>query len=118
MMAVGPRLVTNHYLPGRGLPSSHLDIYQYGRKSSGDLSNTPINSTPIRYIRTLLLIRAANNAVAMSMPGQSLHLYWLPLFTLQAMGHTLEPTVISTSLTLFTLLRLPLMFLRKSTILI
>ncbi|KAF8907317.1 ABC transporter [Gymnopilus junonius] len=60
------------------------------------------------YIYTLLLIRAANNAVAMSMPVLASVLAFI---TYSASGHTLEPGVIFTSLTLFTLLRLPLMFL-------
>ena len=63
-----------------------------------------------RYIRTLLLIRAGNNAVAMSMPVLASVLAFI---TYSATGHTLEPAAIFTSLTLFTLLRLPLMFLRK-----
>ncbi|PPQ68225.1 hypothetical protein CVT26_005758 [Gymnopilus dilepis] len=62
----------------------------------------------MKYIRSLLLIRAANNAVAMSMPVLASVLAFI---TYGATGHTLEPGVIFTSLTLFTLLRLPLMFL-------
>ena len=38
----------------------------------------------------------------------------LAFITYSATGHTLEPGVIFTSLTLFNLLRLPLMLLRKS----
>ncbi|KAF8199630.1 ATP-binding cassette transporter YOR1 [Pholiota molesta] len=62
----------------------------------------------MKYIRSLLLIRAANNAVAMSMPVLASVLAFI---TYSLTGHTLEPGVIFTSLTLFTLLRLPLMFL-------
>ncbi|KJA16429.1 hypothetical protein HYPSUDRAFT_207024 [Hypholoma sublateritium FD-334 SS-4] len=62
----------------------------------------------MKYIRTLLLIRAANNAVAMSMPVLASVLAFI---TYSATGHTLEPAVIFTSLTLFTLLRLPLTLL-------
>ncbi|KAF9484351.1 ABC transporter [Pholiota conissans] len=65
----------------------------------------------MKYIRSLLLIRAANNAVAMSMPVLASVLAFI---TYSATGHTLEPGVIFTSLTLFTLLRLPLMFLPVS----
>ncbi|KAF8969223.1 ABC transporter [Flammula alnicola] len=65
----------------------------------------------IAYIRSLLLIRAANNAVAMSMPVLASVLAFI---TYSASGHTLEPGVIFTSLTLFNLLRLPLMFLPVS----
>ncbi|KAF8150782.1 ABC transporter [Crassisporium funariophilum] len=60
------------------------------------------------YIRSLLLIRSANNAVAMSMPVLASVLAFI---TYSATGHTLEPGVVFTSLTLFNLLRLPLMFL-------
>ncbi|KDR78881.1 hypothetical protein GALMADRAFT_244520 [Galerina marginata CBS 339.88] len=63
------------------------------------------------YIRSLLLIRAANNAVALSMPVLASVLAFI---TYSATGHTLEPGVIFTSLTLFNLLRLPLMFLPVS----
>lgn len=62
-----------------------------------------------RYIRTLLLIRSANNAVAMSMPVLASVIAFV---TYSLTGHTLEPAVIFASLSLFTLLRLPLMFLR------
>lgn len=62
------------------------------------------------YIRSLLLIRSANNAVAMSMPVLASVLAFI---TYSATGHSLEPGVIFASLTLFNLLRLPLMFLRK-----
>jgi hypothetical protein len=63
----------------------------------------------IRFIRSLLLVRAANNAVALSLPALASVLSFV---TYSLSGHTLEPAVIFTSLTLFTLLRLPLIFLR------
>jgi ABC-type multidrug transport system fused ATPase/permease subunit len=63
------------------------------------------------YIYNLLVIRAANNAVAMSMPVLASVLAFI---TYSATGHTLRPDVIFTSLTLFNLLRLPLMFLPVS----
>jgi len=60
----------------------------------------------------LLFIRATNNAMAMTMPV----LASIPAFiTYSATGHTLDPGVIFTSLSLFNLLRIPLMFLRKFT---
>jgi hypothetical protein len=65
----------------------------------------------LRYIRSLWLIRAANNAVAMSMPVLASVLAFI---TYSATGHALEPAVIFTSLTLFNLLRMPLILLRKS----
>jgi ABC-type multidrug transport system fused ATPase/permease subunit len=65
----------------------------------------------IHYVRALLLIRAANNAVAVSLPVLASVLSFV---TYSLSGHQLEPAVIFTSLTLFNLLRMPLMFLRKS----
>jgi ABC-type multidrug transport system fused ATPase/permease subunit len=65
----------------------------------------------IHYIRTLLLTRAANNAVALSLPALASVLSFVA-YSLS--GHELEPAVIFTSLTLFQLLRLPLMFLPMS----
>lgn len=62
-----------------------------------------------RFIRSLLLIRSAMNAVGMSMPTLASVLAFV---TYSATGHSLEPGVIFASLTLFNLLRLPLMFLR------
>ncbi|KAH6913063.1 ATP-binding cassette transporter YOR1 [Coprinopsis sp. MPI-PUGE-AT-0042] len=62
-------------------------------------------------IRSLLLIRAAMNAVAMSMPALASVLAFV---TYSATGHELEPGVIFASLTLFNLLRFPLMFLPVS----
>ncbi|KAJ7758854.1 ABC transporter [Mycena maculata] len=59
------------------------------------------------YIRSLLLLRSGTNAVAMSMPALASVLAFVT-FTLT--GHTLEPSIIFASLTLFNLLRLPLMF--------
>jgi ABC-type multidrug transport system fused ATPase/permease subunit len=63
------------------------------------------------YIRNLILIRAATNAVAMSMPVLAAVLAFV---TYSLSGHVLEPDKIFTSLTLFTLLRLPLMMLPTS----
>lgn len=62
-------------------------------------------------IRSLLLIRSAMNAVAMNMPALASVLAFV---TYSATGHELEPGVIFASLTLFNLLRLPLMFLPVS----
>lgn len=49
------------------------------------------------------------NAVAMSLPALASVIAFV---TYSATGHDLEPSIIFTSLTLFNLLRLPLMFLR------
>lgn len=59
-----------------------------------------------RYIRSILLIRSASNAVAMSLPVLASILSFV---TYSLSGHSLNPAVIFTSLTLFTLLRMPLM---------
>ncbi len=63
-----------------------------------------------RFVRSLLLVRAANNSVAVSMPALASVLAFV---TYSVTGHQLEPSVIFASLTLFQLLRLPLMFLRE-----
>ncbi|KAJ7841321.1 ABC transporter [Mycena olivaceomarginata] len=79
------------------------------------------------YIRSLLLLRSGTNAVAMSMPGNVLIFLFfvfsdffflffsealasvLAFVTYSLTGHTLQPSVVFASLTLFNLLRLPLM---------
>ncbi|KAJ7086114.1 ABC transporter [Mycena belliarum] len=63
------------------------------------------------YIRSLLLLRSGTNAVAMSMPALASVLAFV---TYSLTGHKLEASVIFASLTLFNLLRLPLMFLPVS----
>ncbi|KAK0469891.1 ABC transporter [Desarmillaria tabescens] len=63
------------------------------------------------FVRSLLLVRAANNAVALSMPALASVLAFV---TYSVTGHQLQPSVIFASLTLFQLLRLPLMFLPVS----
>ncbi|KAG6861355.1 hypothetical protein C0995_001088 [Termitomyces sp. Mi166 len=65
----------------------------------------------LAYIRSLLLIRSANNAVALSMPVLASVIAFV---TYSLTGHDLEPSLIFSSLALFTLLRLPLMFLPVS----
>ncbi|TDL28197.1 ABC transporter [Rickenella mellea] len=65
----------------------------------------------ISYVRSLLLLRSANNAVAFSLPVLAAVLSFVA-YSLS--GHKLEAAVIFTSLTLFQLLRLPLMFLPLS----
>ncbi|KAF7312085.1 ABC transporter protein [Mycena indigotica] len=59
------------------------------------------------YIRSLLLLRSSLNALAMAMPALASVLSFV---TYSLTGHSLEPSVIFASLTLFNLLRLPLMF--------
>ena len=64
-----------------------------------------------RYIRSLLLIYSANNSIAMSMPTIAAVLAYI---TYSASGHPLLPASLFSSLTLFNLLRVPLLYLRKS----
>ncbi|PWN53455.1 putative YOR1-ABC transporter [Violaceomyces palustris] len=59
-------------------------------------------------IRKILIIRSANNAIAFSLPVLAAVLAFV-IYSLT--GHDLNPAVIFTSLTLFQLLRMPLMFL-------
>ena len=67
-------------------------------------------TSSISYVRTMLLIRAGNMAVAMATPA----LASVAAFLVYAgTGHELTPAIIFASLTWFQLLRLPLMMLRK-----
>ncbi|KAJ3555698.1 hypothetical protein NM688_g2432 [Phlebia brevispora] len=68
-------------------------------------------SKEIGYIRSLLMIRAANNAVAITLPVLASVLSFV-VYSLS--GHSLNAADIFSSLTLFTLLRMPLMFLPLS----
>lgn len=70
---------------------------------------------PSRYIRTLLIIKSAMNAVAISLPSLASVIAFV---TYSLTGHSLTAANIFTSLTLFNLARLPLMFLRVSFIVI
>ncbi|KAH8100094.1 P-loop containing nucleoside triphosphate hydrolase protein [Cristinia sonorae] len=62
----------------------------------------------LKYIRSLLIIRGGNNAVAISLPVLASVLSFV---TYAALGHQLNAADIFASLTLFNLLRLPLMLL-------
>jgi len=59
----------------------------------------------------MLLVRAGNMAVAISIPAMASVVAFL---VYAGTGHQLTASVIFSSLTLFQLLRLPLMLLRKS----
>ncbi|KIJ46424.1 hypothetical protein M422DRAFT_165131 [Sphaerobolus stellatus SS14] len=67
-----------------------------------------LRNKEIKGIRSLLIIRAANNAAASSLPTLAAVLSFV-VYSLT--GHPIEAAVIFSSLTLFQLLRLPLMFL-------
>ncbi|CAE6463976.1 hypothetical protein ACGC1H_006664 [Rhizoctonia solani] len=62
----------------------------------------------LKYIRSLLLIRSANNAVAFSLPVLASVISFV---SYSLSGHDLDPAIIFASLTLFQMLRMPLMFL-------
>lgn len=97
---------------GSAFPQAHLGVPSEGNHVSKGLcfESTTLNSCLSSYVRSLLLIRSANNAVAFSLPVLAAVLSFIA-YSLS--GHKLEPAVIFTSLTLFQLLRLPLMFLRE-----
>jgi len=63
----------------------------------------------MQHIRSLLLIRAANSAIAFTSPVLAAIVSFI---VYAAMGHALDPAVIFTALTLFQLLRMPLQFMR------
>jgi ABC-type multidrug transport system fused ATPase/permease subunit len=67
--------------------------------------------TEMKHIRSLLLIRAANHAIAFTLPVLAAVVSFV---VYAAIGHTLDPAVIFTALTLFQLLRIPLQFMRMS----
>ncbi|KAF8907014.1 P-loop containing nucleoside triphosphate hydrolase protein [Gymnopilus junonius] len=67
-----------------------------------------IRKNELRYIRCLLLIRAFNNAVAASFPILATILAFI-CYSLS--GHSLNPGIIFSSLSLFQLLRTPVMLL-------
>ncbi|PIL29785.1 ATP-binding cassette transporter [Ganoderma sinense ZZ0214-1] len=60
------------------------------------------------YIRSLLIIRSGNNAIGVSLPALASVLAFV---VYSVTGHSLDPANIFSSLTLFQLLRMPLMFL-------
>ncbi|KZV74003.1 ABC transporter [Peniophora sp. CONT] len=64
--------------------------------------------TEMRYIRYLLMIRSANTAIASSTPTLAAVITFL---VYAASGHTLTAANVFSSLSLFTLLRLPLMLM-------
>ena len=65
--------------------------------------------TEMKHIRSLLLIRAANNSIAFTLPILAAIVSFI---VYAAIGHTLDPAVTFTALTLFQLLRIPLQFMR------
>ena len=65
----------------------------------------------MKHIRSLLLLRAVNNAIAFALPALAAIVSFV---VYAAIGHTLDPAVIFTALTLFQLLRLPLQLMRMS----
>ncbi|KAF9510628.1 hypothetical protein BS47DRAFT_1395829 [Hydnum rufescens UP504] len=62
----------------------------------------------LQYIRMLLVVRALTNAIAFSLPVLSAVVAFI---VYSVMGHSLRPDVIFASLSLFQLLRLPLLLL-------
>lgn len=68
-------------------------------------------SNELKYIRNLLMLRSLSNATAVSLPVFAAVISFI---TYSLLGHNLEAPIVFTSLTLFQLLRLPLMILRES----
>jgi hypothetical protein len=66
---------------------------------------------PCSFLRTRLVVRALNNAIAFSLPALS---SVVSIVTYAATGHELDAGILFSSLALFTLLRIPLQFLRMS----
>lgn len=70
-----------------------------------------IRKNELTGIRKILIIRSANNAIAFSLPILAAVLAFI-VYSLT--GHELNPAIVFPSLTLFQLLRMPLMFLPLS----
>ncbi|KAJ1032245.1 hypothetical protein NDA18_001737 [Ustilago nuda] len=70
-----------------------------------------IRKNELNGIRKILIIRSANNAIAFSLPILAAVLAFI-VYSLT--GHDLNPAIVFPSLTLFQLLRMPLMFLPLS----
>ncbi|SPO20406.1 probable YOR1 - ABC transporter [Ustilago trichophora] len=70
-----------------------------------------IRKNELNGIRKILIIRSANNAIAFSLPILAAVLAFV-IYSLT--GHDLNPAIVFPSLTLFQLLRMPLMFLPLS----
>ncbi|KAF9255406.1 ABC transporter [Marasmius fiardii PR-910] len=72
---------------------------------------TDYRKNEVYYLRTLLVSRAGMNALAMALPSLAAVLAFI---TYSLSGHTLDPANVFASLTLFNLLRVPLMLLPLS----
>lgn len=83
----------------------HLANFSFGR--------TPAYFLPCSFLRTRLVVRALNNAIAFSLPVLS---SVASIVTYAVTGHELDAGILFSSLALFTLLRVPLQFLRTSEI--
>lgn len=68
-------------------------------------------SNELKYIRNLLVLRGLTSATAVSLP---IFAAILSFITYSLLGHSLQAPIVFTSLTLFQLLRLPLIILRES----
>ena len=62
-----------------------------------------------RNVRTIVVLRAGITAIGISLPV----LASVIAFVVYGIHHSLDPATIFTSLTLFNMLRMPLMFFRK-----
>ena len=71
-------------------------------------SQTTNSNLATRNIRALVILRAGITSIAISLPVLASVL----AFVVYSIKHTLDPANIFTSLTLFNMLRMPLMFLR------
>ena len=62
-----------------------------------------------RNVRTLMILREGSTAIGISLPV----LASVVAFVVYGINHPLDPATVFTSLTLFNMLRMPLMLLRK-----
>jgi len=80
----------------------------YGWEESFSEQLNTLRSKELKYVRGLMVLRAAIMGVAMTIPVFSSILSFI---TYSLTGHLLEPSLIFSSLTIFNLVRMPLMFL-------
>lgn len=83
-----------------------IKFYAWERSFLGRIMDT--RRAELKIVRFLLLLKTAVNAVSMSIP---VYAAILAFVTYSVTGHSLHPANIFSSLTLFNLLRMPLLFL-------
>ena len=85
-----------------------IKVYAWEKSFLGRVND--IRRSELKIVRYLLMLKAAINAVSMSIP---VYASILAFVTYSLTGNSLNPANIFSSLTLFNMLRMPLMFLPR-----